>query len=87
MSHRGIARALQTGAALTLATLVALTLWLALRALGDASGAAVARGVTWGFGIAWTVNLVALVVLLALAELSISGSSSNERQRSTPAES
>jgi hypothetical protein len=86
MSHRGIARALQTGAALTLATLVALTLWAALGSLGDAAGAAVARGVTWGLGIAWTVNLVGLVVLLALAELSASRPPGDERQRSAPSE-
>ena len=86
MSHRGIARALQTGAALTLATLVALTLWAALGALGDTAGAAVARGVTWGLGVVWIVNLVALVVLLALAELSGPVSPEDERQRFTSAE-
>jgi hypothetical protein len=70
MFRRGIAGAIQVGAGLTLAALVALILWAALGALGDSAGAAVARGVSWGLVIAWGANLVVLVVLLALAELS-----------------
>ena len=69
MNHRGIARALQLGAALTLATLVALVLWASLRALGDGAGTAVARGITCGLAIVWAVNLVSLVVLTAIAVL------------------
>ena len=64
-----IVRALQLGAALTFALIVAAILWAALEALGDPSGAAVTRGITSGLAVCWAADLVVLVVLLALIEV------------------
>ena len=68
-----ITRSLWAGAAGLFLLAVAGTLWGALGALGDGGGAAVARGITLGTFIAWGADLVALLVLVALAQLTGGG--------------
>ena len=64
-----IVRCLGVGAALLVPLAVAGVLWGALAALGDSGGARVAKGITLGAFLCWGVDLVALVVLLALAQM------------------
>lgn len=40
------------------------SLWTGLYGLGDVAGAAVCRGIFWGFVACWSLNTVALIGLL-----------------------
>ena len=65
-----IARCLWTGVLLTVPLLVSFFLWWGLGARGDVTGAAGAKGVAFVIAVCWVLNFVALVVLLAVAQLS-----------------
>jgi hypothetical protein len=69
MLRRLILLALGSGAALLLVTAVAGSLWAILELAGDASGAAGTKGVMLVALVLWGLDFVALVVLLALAEV------------------
>lgn len=72
-SRSPIITALAAGALLTLALIIALVLWLALAAMGDHSGATVARVLALFIAICWFIDLVVLVVLSALAQVGVGG--------------
>jgi hypothetical protein len=55
---------------LLLVLAVAAALWGILAAMGDAAGAQGAKGVFLAALVCWALNFVALVVFLALAQLS-----------------
>lgn len=62
-------RALWFGAVLVVLFLVMLFVWLALSSLGDANGAGAAKAITVALAICLGFDVIALVVLLSLAEL------------------
>jgi len=72
-----IVATLSAGALLTLLLVVSLILWLVLGMLGDESGAIVARVIALLVGICWCLDFVALVVLLAFAQLGFCGNSNS----------
>jgi hypothetical protein len=68
--HRYIVGCLWAGALLLVVLLVSLTLWVGLHALGDPAGGHVFAAIAVVTAACWGLNFVALVVLLALAQLS-----------------
>jgi len=62
-------RSLWTGAVLVVLFLVVLFVWLALSSLGDSAGAEAAKAITLALAICLGFDLLAIIVLLALAEL------------------
>lgn len=68
--HRYLVGSLWAGALLLVVLLVSVTLWLGLNALGDPAGGQVFAAIAVVTAICWGLNFVALVVLLALAQLS-----------------
>ena len=63
--RRTLVVSLWTGGLLLLVLIVSLVLWCVLDALGDPSGATVARVLALLVGICWMANLTTVVVLLA----------------------
>ena len=67
--RRSLIVALWTGGLLLLVLIVSLILWCVLDALGDPSGATVARVLALLVGICWMANLTTVVVLLAWGQI------------------
>lgn len=62
-------RCLRAGAFLLIGLAVAGSLWGLLAALGDASGARVAKGISLGLAICLVLDFAALVVLVAVGQV------------------
>ena len=67
-----LVRSLWAGASLLVALTVAASLWWLLGALGDTTGARIAKGISLGLAICWGINLVGVIVLVALGQLETS---------------
>lgn len=73
-----LTRCLRAGAFLLIGLAVAGSLWGLLAVMGDSSGARVAKGISLGLAICLAFDLAALVVLIAIGQVS---------SREAPAES
>lgn len=76
--RRYIAGSLWAGAIVTLVLLVAAALWGLLTAAGDHAGGQGAKGVTLVALTFWVLNFIALVVLVALAQIGVGGEHDEE---------
>ena len=80
--HRYITVSLWVGAGLLVVLAVAGTLWVMLAALGDDAGAQACLGTGLVVAVCFVLDLVTLVVLLAIAQLSSKEQPESERDES-----
>ena len=64
-----LVRCLRAGGFLLVGVAVAASLWGLLAALGDSTGARVAKGISLGLAICLVLDLGALIVLVALSQV------------------
>ena len=71
---------LKIGATLLFVLVVSAAVWATLEALGDSDGAASLQGAVLVAAVCFALNFVALVVLLALAQIASTGESEEDEQ-------